>query len=251
MPLGEILPRIIALARQAGQAVMAIYEGGDFKTVSKTDGSPLTAADLAADAIIASGLKVFGYPILSEEAVRQIGGAERFWLVDPVDGTQEFINRSGEFTINIGLIERNEPVLGVVYAPALGLLYYGAKGQGAYKQADANDPMPITAKSGSKVLKVAVSRSHLNAETNDYLQSLGPHKLLRVGSSLKLCYVAEGKIDLYPRLGPQYLWDTAAADAIVRAAGGNVTDLNDKPLTYNPEHLLNPSFIAAAKEVLY
>ncbi len=245
-----LLDALCALARQAGAAVMAIY-AGEHDIVFKEDHSPLTAADRASHDTIVAGLAGLeaGLPILSEEgrtipyAERQ--GWSRFWLVDPLDGTKEFIKRNGEFTVNIALVERGAPVAGVVYAPALELLYCGWAGHGAYlwRGRDSCTPIRVRPADHAAGLTVVMSRSHPAPELDGFLKGIRVAEALPVGSSLKLCAVAEGKADLYPRLGPTMEWDTAAGQAVVEAAGGQVVNLEGAPLRYNKENLLNPFFV--------
>jgi len=245
---------LIELARKAGAAILDIYQS-DFAIEHKEDRSPLTAADLASHRLIVAGLGALtpDIPCLSEEskalpfATRQ--GWERYWLIDPLDGTKEFIKRNGEFTVNIALIEHGVPVLGVVFAPVLGVVYAGGQGTGAFRQQGDGERIPIrvTAPHQSP-LRVVGSRSHAGDRLGAYLErlgaQLGEYQMLSMGSSLKLCLVAEGKADLYPRLGPTSEWDTAAAQAVVEAAGGRVTDLGLQPLRYNrKDSLLNPHFL--------
>lgn len=172
---------------------------------------------------------------------------ERFWLVDPLDGTKEFIKQRGEFTVNIALIENQAPVMGVVYAPAIGVLYAGARDKGAFKLENGRK-RSIKAVFGSGTPKVVTSKSHRTPETDDFLAKIGRHQEVSIGSSLKLCLVAEGKAMLYPRLGPTYGWDTAAGDAVVRAAGGTVNDMDGKHLVYLPSASKNPDFVACSKD---
>ncbi len=255
--LPALLPDVLALARQAGSKIMTIYEQEDFGVVSKEDQSPLTVADLAANGVIVAGLEGLSprLPILSEE-VKALPYSERqqwqaAWLVDPLDGTKEFIKRNGEFTVNIALIQEGIPILGVVYAPALGVMYYGVRGLGAFKQEGDRQPQPIQVRAyeaGSPV-QVVTSRSHAGPETEAFVQRIKgggiPVELVSTGSSLKFCWVAEGKAHVYPRFGPTMAWDTAAAQGVVEQAGGTVTTLQGERLTYNREHLLNPYFVAA------
>lgn len=217
----------------------------------KGDGSPLTEADLAAHRYIVDKLPSIDprIPVVSEEDSESAVHRKpegRFWLVDPLDGTKEFISRRDEFTVNIALIEEGRPVLGVVYAPALDLMYCGAVGEGAWKT-KAGHTEAIRVNDRTEVpVRVVASRSHLNAETGRLIESLGECELVQVGSSLKFCLVAEGSADIYPRLGPTCEWDTAAAQAVVEAAGGAVTMLDGTPLRYGKPDLLNPHFIAAS-----
>lgn len=266
-------------AIKAGHAILSIYkdESSDFKVEAKADDSPLTIADRRAHEIIMQELEATGLPVLSEEGIH-LPYAERkewtrFWLVDPLDGTREFINRNGEFTVNIALIEHNKPVMGVIYVPVTGVLYLGVVGEGAWKGGgDSGDGgvfggskevkglkgygvmglkgIKGLPKTGDKTdaLVVVGSRSHMSSETQEYIEGLkanyGEVEFVSVGSSLKFCLMAEGKADLYPRLGPTMEWDTAAGQAIAEAAGKQVLRVdNGTPLRYNKENLKNPHFI--------
>jgi 3'(2'), 5'-bisphosphate nucleotidase len=245
----ENLPAVCDIARDAGRAILDVYEG-DFSVEQKEDRSPLTEADSAANEIICAKLAALapGVPILSEELAKvdheKRKDWQRFWLVDPLDGTKEFINRNGEFTVNIALVDGNRPVLGVVYVPATGLTYFAAAGRGAFKQKGGQVAQAIQARrfGGGKPIVVA-SRSHAGPETETFLRNLGEHDVVSMGSALKFCLVAEGTADVYPRLGPTMEWDTAAAQCVVEAAGGRVTDLQRQPLVYNKPSLLNPFFM--------
>lgn len=250
--LKELLSPVIQTAYQAGKVIMEVYESG-FSVEEKSDHTPVTEADMAANNIIVKSLKELTphLPILTEEAVptpfseRQTW--PRYWLIDPLDGTREFIKRNGEFTVNIALIDGHEPVMGVIYAPVIGVLYYAAKGQGAYKQKSLDDPKAIHVreKTTGKTI-VTCGRSHPSEEIENFIMNIGEHDILRVGSALKSCLVAEGKADLYPRLGPTSEWDTAAAQCIVEEAGGAITDTKMQRLRYNTkDDLLNPHFFVA------
>jgi 3'(2'), 5'-bisphosphate nucleotidase len=249
------LPQLICIARAAGEAIMRIY-AGQIDVEQKSDDSPLTQADLAAHRIIVSGLQQLtpDIPVLSEESaaipydVRRQW--QRYWLVDPLDGTREFIKRNGEFTVNIALIEGDKAVIGVVYAPAMGLLYYADEG-GAFKQLDGHPAVAIEARA-LKVgdITIAGSRSHADVRLQRFIEAiekkLSPVRLIPMGSSLKICMVAEGAADLYPRLGLTSEWDTAAAQCILERAGGSLQDTEGRPLSYNrKESLLNPEFFAS------
>ena len=246
-----LLSQAIKIAYQAGKHIMEVYERG-FSVESKSDSTPLTEADLAAHHVIEGGLQALtpGVPILSEES-KPIPFAERsrwrrYWLIDPLDGTREFINRNGEFTVNIALIEGHEAVLGIVYAPVVGSLYYAAKGEGAFKKAclDAPTAIRVRAACPQKVV-IAGSRSHHGEEFKRFVAKLPDSEIIPMGSALKSCLVAEGKADIYARLGPTSEWDTAAAQIIVEEAGGLITDTRMQPLRYNTkEELLNPHFFA-------
>lgn len=249
---------IIAIAEQAGRTIMEIYKQ-DFEVFYKDDKNPLTRADKAANEIITNGLNTLPVklPILSEEG-KTIPYEERkeweyFWIVDPLDGTKEFIKKNGEFTVNIALIHKDTPILGVVYAPALDDMYWAMEGQGAFKDGKKL-PLYVNAHP-EEVLRVVASKSHLSEQTQDYIASLSKItetiQCVSKGSSLKLCMVAEGSADIYPRLAPTMEWDTAAADAIVREAGKMTYDFVSKsPLQYNKPNLLNPWFIILSKRCI-
>ncbi len=248
----KLLEEVITIARQAGDAIMAVYESSSLEVQRKDDNSPLTQADLAAHHVIEAGLKQLtpDLPVLSEEsasvpfATRSVW--KRYWLVDPLDGTREFIKRNGEFTVNIALIEQYEPVLGVVYAPAKGLLYYASKGKGAFKLADGTEVKAICTRTyNAKALTVAGSRSHADETLMRFINRLGPCKLVSMGSSLKICLVAEGRADIYPRLGLTSEWDTAAAQCVLSEAGGALIGLDGNNFRYNlKESMLNSHFLA-------
>lgn len=247
--LKTLLESAVKLAKEAGERIMTIYNR-DFSVVHKDDNSPLTEADMAAHAIIDDGLEALTpeYPLLSEESAaipfEDRARWEYYWLVDPLDGTREFIKRNGEFTVNIALIHEHRAILGVVYAPALTLCYYAAQGLGAFKQ-EANKPsVPIHVQSHRRdKLIVAGSRSHRGESLDRFLENLGNYELLSMGSALKSCLVAEGAADIYPRLGPTSEWDTAAAHCIVEEAGGYLTNTQMQTLPYNTkDSLLNPHF---------
>jgi 3'(2'), 5'-bisphosphate nucleotidase len=244
------LINVVELAKQAGDAIMVVYRSGEVGATSKADDSPLTLADLASHQTIVEGLARLtpDIPVLSEEAADipyvERSGWARFWLVDPLDGTKEFIKRNGEFTVNIALIENGVPVLGVVYAPVLDVCYYAARGEGAYVQHGDAAAQPISVKRivDGEPVKVVASRSHSDARTVALLERLGEHTCVSMGSSLKLCLVAAGEAHFYPRLGPTMEWDTAAAHAVVIAAGGTVCDESGTELHYNKPDLHNPEF---------
>ncbi len=240
---------LIPIVERAGAAIMHIY-GDGFTVQRKDDNTPLTAADLESQRIIIEGLRQLtpGVPILAEESA-QAPWVERrawreLWVVDPLDGTREFVNRNGEFTVNIALVQGNEPVLGVVSAPAQGVLYWGASEIGAFSRTQGAEA-PIGVSAPHDPLRVVGSRSHASAETAKYLARLGPHVLSSIGSSLKFCLVAAGEADLYPRFGPTSEWDTAAGQALLEAAGGHVTRLDGHRLRYNcRESVINGDFLA-------
>ncbi len=252
--LADLLPRVGRLSEAAGRAILQVYQQEQLQVRAKADDSPLTEADLASHHLILRGLQDLtpGIPVLSEES----GGIpyserqqwRRFWLVDPLDGTKEFINRNGQFTVNIALVEEGIPILGVVHAPVLNLTYRAARKLGAYK----GDTRIRTRPYPEEFLKVVASRSHANPETEQFLDKLrtryGPLEVSSLGSSLKFCLVAEGSAHLYPRFGPTLEWDTAAAQCVVEQAGGTVTNLAGDPLRYNKPDLHNPPFMAAAED---
>ncbi len=250
MPYSSLLPDVIRVADEASAKVLRIYQS-DFKVSYKEDESPITAADVASHEIIVKGLHNISrdIPILSEEGAQapweERRHWRRFWLVDPIDGTKEFTQRTGEFTVNIALIEDGEPVMGVVTAPALKEAFWGIKGEGAHKRDRTGRIHRIRVAEPQATKRVVASKNHMNDETRAFIKALGAHKTLQAGSSLKFCRIAEGHADIYPRMGPTSEWDTAAAHAVLLAAGGNVHTLESKPLEYGKEDVLNPYFIAA------
>ncbi len=242
-----MLDKICQLAREAGAAIMQVYEGQKpLEATQKSDDSPVTAADIAAHTIILQGLQTLtpDIPVLSEEdpqtwETRQ--SWDRYWLVDPLDGTKEFLKRNGEFTVNIALIEKGKAVLGVVYAPVLNVMYSAAEGK-AWKEENGGVRNQIHVRDARPPL-VVISRSHGDDELKEYLHQLGEHQTTSIGSSLKFCLVAEGQAQLYPRFGPTNIWDTAAGHAVAAAAGAHVHDWQGKSLDYTPrESFLNPGF---------
>ncbi len=249
----DLLATAIRAALEAGRDIMSIYDdpAADFGIERKADNSPLTRADKAAHARIMTFLGPTGIPVLSEEGahlpyeVRR--SWRRLWIVDPLDGTKEFIKRNGEFTVNIALVEDGAPVLGVIFVPVKKQLYYGIVGEGAEKE-EGGMAFALPLDSTARAYTVVASRSHLSPETADFIDNLRREhpdlELVSSGSSLKICLVAEGKADIYPRHAPTMEWDTAAGDAIARAAGRIVVDaLTGEPLRYNKEDLHNPWFI--------
>ena len=248
------LDTLCLIAEAAGQEIMAVYRDGG-ETWQKDNQSPLTEADLRADRVIRAGLEQHfaGVFILSEESVSAgEQDAERFFLVDPLDGTKEFLKRNGEFTVNIALIEHGESVAGVLLAPALDELFYAARGLGAWKR-DATGVRPIaTAKvTPTAPLRVMVSRSHGADKLNAWLATLkNEHTFVAAGSSLKFCRIAEGRADIYPRFGPTSQWDTAAAQLVLEEAGGCVVEFSGTRLGYGLDRpILNPAFIASGFEL--
>ncbi len=251
--------QILPIAREAGKAILEIYHSDDFGVETKSDESPLTKADQKANDIICKALEALDtkFPIISEEN-KSIPYEERskfdsFWLVDPLDGTKEFIKRNGEFTVNIALIHQQHSVLGVVYAPELDEMYWAAKGEGSFLVTKDGDTRlsanHFTRK--DKGLNVVCSRSHMNDDTKNYLADLNEPELVPKGSSLKFLIIARGNADIYPRMGPTMEWDTGAAHIVLEEAGGSVINHETgKTLLYNKESLLNPYFVAAGNEQL-
>lgn len=245
------------IARAAGDIIMAIYSQ-PFTVEYKGDESPLTAADKGAHEVIVKALAGLtpDIPVLSEESGPEVMGLRhgwsRYWLVDPLDGTKEFVSRNGEFTVNIALIEDGKPLWGLVYAPVLNRLWYGGKGMGAWRVADGKrEAIQTLPHQEGAPWRVVGSRNHLSRETLDYLARFGDIErgeieLVSMGSSLKFCIIAEGGAELYPRLAPTCEWDTAAAQAVLEGAGGSVTRLDGSPLAYNKPDILNPWFVARA-----
>ncbi|QDG53595.1 3'(2'),5'-bisphosphate nucleotidase CysQ [Persicimonas caeni] len=255
----DVARQVVELAERAGEAIMEIYETADFETQYKEDESPLTAADLAAHRVLVEGLQKLtpDVPVLSEES-KGISYEERrdwgdFWLVDPLDGTKEFIKRNGEFTVNVALIRRDEPVMGVVHAPALETSYYAVKELGAFKRTADGEESIETSREVQPPLTVVVSRSHLRERDEQFIEQLRARydevELSPTGSALKLCLVAEGTADVYPRFGPTMEWDIGAAQCVVEQAGGVVLTEEGEPLRYNKKQLVNPFFIARTPAV--
>ncbi|HMK86009.1 MAG TPA: 3'(2'),5'-bisphosphate nucleotidase CysQ [Steroidobacteraceae bacterium] len=241
---------LLPVAARASTTIMTIYERG-FTARRKADGSPVTQADLESQRIILDGLARLTphVPILSEESA-QVPWPERrtwrqLWIVDPLDGTREFIEGNGEFTINIALVVDQEPSLGVVAVPAQARLYWGALGLGAFRREADGEVSSLRAAAPARPLRVVASRSHATAQTWSYLDRFQPYELTRLGSSLKFCWLAEGKADFYPRFGPTSEWDTAAGQAVLEGAGGSVTSLDGGRLRYNcRKSLINADFLA-------
>ncbi|GGB61813.1 3'(2'),5'-bisphosphate nucleotidase CysQ [Shewanella inventionis] len=250
------LEHIVALAKDAGKAIMQVYAKADLGVEVKQDDSPVTAADIASHNVIVAGLKTHfaDIAVMSEEAA-DISWTERqtwqtYWLIDPLDGTKEFIKRNGEFTVNIALIHQGKAIAGVVYAPVLNKCYSGILGHGAWLEHEGVvTELDISSRAINTPPVVVGSRSHVSPDVALYLEQLGEHTMLSVGSSLKFCMVAEGQADVYPRLGLTSEWDTAAAQAVLESAGGVVLAYPAMtPLEYNQkETILNPYFIAASK----
>jgi 3'(2'), 5'-bisphosphate nucleotidase len=245
----DLLDPVMRLAHEAGERILEIYDT-EYAITPKEDLSPLTTADTLAHKTISAGLAALTpeVPLLSEESgsipFEERSGWHRYWLVDPLDGTREFIKRNGEFTVNIAFVEGDRAILGAVHVPVTGVTYFACRGGGAHKQIPGSAPVRIHVRPyrGGRVT-VAGSRSHAGETLYAFLDKLGDYELVSMGSALKSCLVAEGQADLYPRFGPTSEWDTAAAQCIVEEAGGHVTDTDMKPLRYNTKaSVLNPSF---------
>jgi 3'(2'), 5'-bisphosphate nucleotidase len=247
----SLLTGVLDAVAAASTAIIEVY-ASSHDVEYKSDESPITRADRAAHDILATRLARLApdVPLISEEAEAAHAFAVRrdwseCWLVDPLDGTREFISRNGEFTVNVALIQDHVPVLGVVAAPALGLTYYAARGHGAFRLQGEPGPVPIHVRPAASPLVIVGSRSHRGDSLDALLARIGPHEMRPMGSALKFCLLAEGSADFYPRLGPTSEWDTAAAQAVLEVAGGAVTTLDGTPLCYNRrDTLLNPNFIA-------
>ncbi|MCP1728594.1 3'(2'), 5'-bisphosphate nucleotidase [Natronospira proteinivora] len=248
----DFLEPIAAIARRAGDAILDVYQT-DFEVEVKDDDSPVTKADMAAHHVIVEGLAELtpGLPILSEEAADITWEDRRrwqsYWLVDPLDGTKEFIKRNGEFTVNIALVNEGQATVGVVHVPVKGITYLGCAGVGAFRQDGDAAPQAIQSRRPAATPpRLIASRSHGSEQVERMMERIGHCERLAAGSSLKFCRVAEGAADLYPRFGPTSEWDTAAAQAVLEAAGGQVTDLEGRPFRYNQKaDLLNGSFLAS------
>jgi 3'(2'), 5'-bisphosphate nucleotidase len=249
--LSELIAPVVRIARRAGSAILRHYDRA-VTVEKKADASPLTAADMESHALITAALARLTrrVPVLSEESADVAWEDRRtwqeFWLVDPLDGTKEFIERNGDFTVNIALVRNHVPVLGVVHAPAHNLTYWGAQGSGAWRQSGVEVAQPIhVERPAAMPVRVVGSRSHRGTSLDAFLERLGDHTLVAMGSAFKFCVVAEGRADVYPRFGPTSEWDTAAAQAVLSAAGGWTVDLQGAPLRYNTKpDVLNPHFIA-------
>ena len=246
----KLIDSVIKVAEEAGRAILGVYDG-PIKVTVKDDESPLTQADQAAHRVIEQALEQLTpqWPVVSEESSpeRKLLRTQSpcYWLVDPLDGTKEFIQRNGEFTVNIALIRDGAPVFGVVHVPVLGLTYWGGGALGAWRRSDRGvEAIQVRQPQPGEPLTVVGSRSHSNAQTEAYLATLGSYELISVGSSLKFCLLAEGRAHLYPRLAPTCEWDTAAAQAVLEGAGGRVETLEGTPLRYSKADILNPFFVA-------
>jgi 3'(2'), 5'-bisphosphate nucleotidase len=252
MLLNSLLEPTIQLAKQAGAKILSFYQHTNTAIKTKADNTPLTEADLCAHEIISNGLKQLtpDLPILSEEsaaiAFSERKTWQRYWLIDPLDGTKEFLDRFDDFTVNIALIDNHQSVLGVLYAPALSVCYFACVDQGAFKQVGEQTATSIkVAAQQNSTLRVTASRRHNSTKLQTFLAQLKNYTVISRGSALKFALVAEGSVDIYPRLSPTSEWDTAAGQCIVEQAGGTVIDLQGNPLRYNAKaSLLNPMFLA-------
>ncbi|WP_347266910.1 3'(2'),5'-bisphosphate nucleotidase CysQ [Paracoccus sp. (in: a-proteobacteria)] len=260
MQFDRLIVEMRRLALAAGEEIMRIHDAEDFEVRAKSDASPVTEADEAADALISAGLRAAfpDTPLVTEEQAATHGQSlSTFLIVDPLDGTKEFVQRRGDFTVNIAYVEQGTPRLGVVYAPARGRLFYTLAEGGAVEERAPFGPAPgavvpigVNSTPDNRGLMVVASKSHRDAATDDYINRYGVRDMTSAGSSLKFCLVATGEADLYPRLGRTMEWDTAAGDAVLRAAGGEVVRFDDHtPLAYGKPGFENPFFIAFAPGV--
>jgi len=253
LPFDSILfEELVSLIWKASDAILEVYHSGKLDTKIKGDESPVTQADLAAHYVLVNGLSQLtpNIPVVSEEdpSSLQISKShQRYWLIDPLDGTKEFINRNGEFTCNLALVDSHQTIYGFVGVPVLDLLYHGGSNHGAYRVNRAGSETQIQCHRKSTPTRVIASKSHLNPETTAFIEAIEtPVELIQAGSSLKFLRIAEGLADIYPRLAPTCEWDTAAAQAILEGAGGSVKQNDGSPVTYGKSEILNPHFIAAA-----
>ena len=248
-----LMPEVISLAHEAGKLILEVYQSS-YSVQLKDDRTPLTEADLRSEQLLLAGLGRIArdIPVLSEESGR-VPWAERrtwsrLWVVDPLDGTREFIGRNGEFTVNVALVQGGRVELGVVHAPALARSYYACAGAGAFRSDRGEPGRPIRVAKRTGPVRVVGSRSHRGDSLDAFLARIGPHEFVEVGSSLKLCLVAEGAADVYPRLGTTCEWDTAAGQCVLEQAGGQVLTLDGRPLVYNArEQVENPHFVGCAE----
>jgi len=251
----DLMQKLIDLMNKANKAIMDVYKDSDKEVVLKANNSPVTKADLAADNILKKGLKKLfpEIPVVSEEDASSLDIPKTnkvFWLIDPLDGTKEFINKSDEFTCNLALIENHFPSLGFVSVPVKEQIYYGGRNLGSFKINNAEGCKSIKCSSINGLTRIVASKSHLNDKTKEFINSIKTKvDLVQAGSSLKFLKIAEGKADIYPRLGPTSEWDTAAAHAILEGAGGRVQQINGEELSYGKEDILNPNFIAHGEKL--
>jgi 3'(2'), 5'-bisphosphate nucleotidase len=251
----ELLNPLIDIVNQASQSIMEVYDRNDFDIMSKYDDSPLTSADLLSNDIICKGIKsISDFPIISEENM-EIPYDERikyeyFWLIDPIDGTKEFIKKNDEFTINVALVHKDQAILGIVKAPAIGETYYAVKGFGAYLETSIEKTQLFCTEHDTKAdgLRIPVSMSHINNSTLGFLSQFSNHIRIPSGAALKFMLIANGKADIYPRLAPTMEWDTAAPQIIVEEAGGTLINFDTGlSMRYNKQSLINPGFITYSK----
>tara|TARA_B100001750_G_C15374859_1_gene529285 strand:- start:147 stop:959 length:813 start_codon:yes stop_codon:yes gene_type:complete len=253
----ELIEQLIEISKEAGQAILEVYNT-NFDYQIKEDLSPLTKADTLSHNIICERIRVLtpDIPILSEEnsdiPFNTRSSWKQYWLVDPLDGTKEFIKRNGEFTVNIALIENNTPVIGIINVPVSNEIYWGSSIYGSFHREENNQKERLfIEKNNSKLVRIVASRSHPSKTLGSFLEVTNDYKILTKGSSLKFCLIANGTADIYPRFGPTSEWDTAAGQAIVEFAGGSLITIDKKPLKYNlSENYLNPYFIVASREDL-
>ena len=242
---------LIDIARRAGAKILDYYHNQHLEITYKNDESPLTDADINSHKIISSELMaISNLPIISEESKSIYTKSEKYWLIDPLDGTKEFINKNGEFTVNIALIENQFPTIGIVYHPLKSVAYIGGSNFGSVKIDSSNDQKNILVSQPTTPIRVVASRSHLNDLTTTFINSFGSVKTIQAGSSLKFCLIADGMADIYPRLGPTSEWDTAAAQAVVEGAGGSVLTLEGGRLCYQKNNIRNPYFVVRGKNTL-
>ncbi len=245
----DMLNKLKTVVTDAGNAILEIYQSDNFDIALKSNDSPVTKADLAAHHVIVDGLSIHTpqIPVVSEEDEHSLDIPKShtlYWLIDPLDGTKEFIKKSDEFTVNLALIDNNKPIFGLVGIPALDTLYWGGKDYGAFKS-ERNVTQAISVQKSDSTTRVFASKSHLNSETESFINAIeGQVELVQAGSSLKFLRIAEGQADIYPRLAPTCEWDTAAAHAVLEGAGGSVTQIDGSDLQYGKSDILNPHFIA-------
>lgn len=253
----NIVDDLTRISREAGDSIIEIYKNSESDYATKDDNSPLTKADIISNRVIIEGLKTLTpkLPVLSEEgasiplSIRSKW--DEFWLIDPLDGTKEFIKRNGEFTVNIALIKNNQPIFGLIYVPVTKELFYGSEKTGSFRIKDSRREKIRVKKSSNTNIRVVTSRSHPSNELNTFIKRIKNASIVSIGSSLKFCLVASGKADIYPRFGPTSEWDTGAGEAILKFAGGQTVTMDNAPISYNQkESTINPSFIAASSEEL-
>lgn len=249
----EYIKKLIKISKNAGEAIMDVYES-EFDVNIKSDQSPITKADILSNKIIFKSLKKLtpDIPILSEESseipFKTRSRWDKYWLIDPLDGTKEFIKRNGEFTVNIALIENNKPIVGVIHIPDKNQTYWGYQNEGSFSETDGIIKRIHVSNTDQEKIRIVMSRSHNSGQIEKYLNEVGDYEAIKVGSSIKFCLIANGAVDLYPRIGPTSEWDVAAGQAILNYAGGVVMDSNLKSLSYNmKDSLINPSFVASNK----